>query len=184
MQESGPSGTPVADGTPVTSAGAAPTGAVAPRHGRFHTDVWVAGVILAISFAIWLGTLTFPHVPAALAQGMGPGLFPALVLAVIALLAVWLALSARSRPDEEREPVHRMVYVTALAILVCMGALLAFGIYGAIVFAVIGIGRLWGERRLLLLLAIALGMIAAIYLVFVKGFGIALPRSLVWLWLN
>jgi hypothetical protein len=153
----------------------------APRR-PIHADILIAGVILAGVVLIWIVTATFEEVPAALAQGMGPAVFPRLVASVIAMLAIWLAFSARGRPDPEREPVHRSVWLTGLAVLAFMGVLKLFGMYGAIFFAVIGIGRLWGERRWWLLAVIAIGMSVAIHLAFVTAFGIPLPRGIVQAW--
>lgn len=150
---------------------------------RVHTDVVIAGAIIGLCALVWAGTLTFEEVPAVLAQGMGPGVFPRLVLGVMSVLALWLAVSSRGRPDPEREPVHRMVYLTVVAGLVFMGVVQVFGIYGAIVFAFLGIGRLWGERRWLLLAAVAAGLALATHLVFVTGFGIPLPRGVLGQWL-
>ncbi len=53
----------------------------------------------------------------------------------------------------------------------------------AIVVAVVGIGRLWGERRLWLLVLSGLGLSVGIRLLFVNGFGILLPRGLIGDWL-
>lgn len=149
----------------------------APR-APVHADVIIAGVILACCALIWAVTTSFEDVPAALLSGMGPAVFPRLVIGVIALLALWLALSARGRPDEVRQPVHRLVYVTGAAVLAFMGVLKLLGMYAAIVFAVIGVGRLWGERRWWLLAAMAVGMIVVIHLVFAIAFAIPLPRGI------
>jgi hypothetical protein len=143
-----------------------------------HTEVVIAFVIIGLCLLVWAGTLTFDEVPAALTQGMGPAVFPRLVLGLLIVLCGWLALSARHRPDPEREPVHRMVYLTALAVLAFMLVLGLLGMYGAIVFAVVGIGRLWGERRWWLLAAVALGLAVTTRIVFVTAFGIGLPRGL------
>jgi hypothetical protein len=56
----------------------------------------------------------------ALLSGIGSAVFPRLAIGVLALLALWLASSARGRPDEVREPVHRLVYITGAAVLVFM----------------------------------------------------------------
>jgi putative tricarboxylic transport membrane protein len=155
-----------------------------PARAQVHTDVVIAGVILAACAVIWAITAGFEDVPAALLSGMGPAVFPRLVIGVIALLALWLAWSTRGRPDEVREPVHGLVYVTGAAVLAFMGVLKLFGMYAAIVFAVVGIGRLWGERRWWLLAAVAAGMIVAIHLTFAVAFGIPLPRGIAGAWLS
>ena len=158
--------------------------ATQPHRSPIHADVIIACVILACCAAIWAVTVSFEEVPAALLSGMGPAVFPRLVIGVIALLALWLAVSSRGRPDPVREPVHGVVYVTGAAVLAFMGVLQLVGIYGAIPFAVIGIGRLWGERRWWLLAAVAFGMIVVIHLAFVTAFGIPLPRGLAAGWLS
>ena len=153
-------------------------------HRSIHTDVLICIVILALCALTFAGTTTFEEVPAALAQGMGPAVFPQLILGVIALLAVWLAWSARGRPDPAREPVDRFVYYTAIAILAFMAVLDLLGMYAAILFASIGIGRLWGERRWWLLAVIGMGLIAATHLTFVVAFKIPLPHSRIGAWLT
>jgi putative tricarboxylic transport membrane protein len=155
-----------------------------PARAPIHVDLVISGVILVACVVIWAVTAGFDDVPAALLSGMGPAVFPRLVIGVIALLALWLAFSARGRPDEVRDPVHRLVYVTGAAVLAFMGVLKLFGMYVAIVFAAIGIGRLWGERRWWLLAVVAVGMIVTIHLAFAVAFGIPLPRGIAGAWLN
>ena len=153
------------------------------RRGGIHTDVIVAGVIVAFCAAAYALTLTFDTVPAALAQGMGPEVFPRLVLGVMAVLAVILAWAARGKADEAREPVPGMVYLTGLAMFAFMGLAALAGMLVAMFVAVVGIGRLWGERRWGLLILTGLGLSVGIRLLFVNGFGIALPRGLLGDWL-
>jgi hypothetical protein len=157
---------------------------VARGRARLHSDVGIAGAIVAFCIAAWIGTLMFDEVPAALTQGMGPGVFPRLLLAVMIVLAVWLALSSRGRADPEREPIRRTVLLTGAAGLAFLAVLQVLGIYGAIVFSFVGIGRLWGERRWPLLAAIAAIMVAVTHLAFTVGFGIALPHGLLGRWLD
>jgi putative tricarboxylic transport membrane protein len=158
---------------------AAPDGATPARR---VSDVAVGLAIVAMALAVWAGTTTFDDVPAALTQGMGPAAFPRLVLGVIIVLALWLALTASRREPLEDEPVRPMVYATLAAMGGVVGAMLLFGIHGAVLAACIGLGRLWGERRLLLLASIALGLSIAIHFAFVRGFGVGLPRGLLQIW--
>jgi len=92
-------------------------------------------------------------VPAALAVGMGPSAFPRLLLAVMALLALVLAVTARGRAEEVREPVPPMVYWTAAAMIAFMGLLAIVGMVAAMIVAIVGMGAMWGERRWALLVA-------------------------------
>jgi hypothetical protein len=160
---------------PTDTGGVAPT---LPRY-RLHTDYVIALVIVGFSALVWGLTLTFEELPAALAQGMGPAVFPRLILTVIVGLALWLAWSARGRANLAREPVHGMVYLTVLAVLVFMAVLKFLGIYGGILFACLGIGRLWGERRWLILVATGVGLAVATHLAFVIGFRIPLPQGVI-----
>lgn len=155
-----------------------------PVPGRAHPDVVTGLVVVALSLAVWGLTLAFDDVPAAISTGMSPATFPQLVLSVIIVLACWLALTARNRCQPEIEAVHPMVYATAAAIGGVMAAMAVFGIHGAVVASIIGIGRLWGERRLLLLVTIAAGMSLSLHFAFVRGFGIGLPRGLLQTWLS
>jgi putative tricarboxylic transport membrane protein len=150
---------------------------------RLHTDAVVALAILAFCAGVFALTQTFDTVPAALAQGMGPAAFPRLLLAVMALLALVLALTARGRADETREQVPSMVYWTAAAMAAFMALLWAAGMAVAMAVAVIGMGALWGERRWPLLVASGVGLSLSIYVVFTKAFGIPLPRGLLGEWL-
>ncbi|KUL93829.1 hypothetical protein DK26_21365 [Bosea sp. WAO] len=152
--------------------------------GRVRPDVATALVIIALSLAVWGLTLAFDDVPAAISTGMSPAAFPQLVLGVIIVLACWLAWTASSRCQPEIEAVHPMVYATAAAIGGVMAAMAVFGIHGAVVASIIGIGRLWGERRLLLLATIAVGMSLSLHFAFVRGFGIGLPRGFLQTWLS
>jgi hypothetical protein len=149
---------------------------------RLHADQIVALVILAGCAAVYGLTLTFEEVPAALTQGMGPAAFPRLLLAVMAVLALVLAFAARGQADEHREPVPAIVYRTAAAMLAFMALLWLVGMPVAMAIAVLGMGALWGERRWAILVATAIGLSAAIYLVFTKAFGIPLPRGLLGDW--
>jgi putative tricarboxylic transport membrane protein len=150
---------------------------VIPR--RLQTDVVVALAILAFCAVVFALTFTFDTVPAALAVGMGAAAFPRLLLAVMALLAILLAVSARGRAEEPREPVPAMVWWTAAAMLAFMGILWLVGMVVAMAIAVVGMGALWGERRWLILIASGVGLSAAIYVFFTKVFGIPLPAGFI-----
>lgn len=157
-------------------------GATVPH--RAVSDFAVGLGIVAMAVVVWAVTTGFDEVPASLTQGMGPAAFPRLVLGVIIVLAAWLAFSASSREPLTLEPVHPMVFATLAAMAGVIGAMLLLGIHGAVAAACIGMGRLWGERRLALLIAIAAGISTSLHFAFVRGFGIGLPRGLLQGWLG
>ena len=156
---------------------------VRERRRRLHTDAAIAIGIAAFCLVVYGITLTFPHVPAALATGMGPEVFPRLLLLVLLVLAGMLALVGRGKPDEMREPIPALAYWTALAMLAFMAILAVVGMALAMFIGFVGIGLLWGERRWFILAFSGLVLSIAIYALFVKGFGVPLPRGLVGEWL-
>ena len=60
---------------------------------RFHSDIAIAAGIVAFCGVIYAITLTFPELPAMLSSGMGPAVFPRLLLGVMIVLAgVWVVI--------------------------------------------------------------------------------------------
>lgn len=167
--------------------GNAPGETVSPGRGtpsrRFHSDVLIAAGIVAFCGGVYAITLTFPDIPPMLSSGMGPQIFPRLLLGVLVLFAGVLALLSRGKAEDRREPIPAMVYWTALAMLAFMGVLWIAGMAVAMVIGFVGVGALWGERRWPLLVCSGAALSAAIYLLFVKGFGVPLPRGLIGDWL-
>jgi hypothetical protein len=147
---------------------------VLPRIGDAGADRRVAAAVLAAAAAIFALTFAFDEVPAALMQGLGAALFPRLVLAVIALLALALAWHGGGA---RLAPVPRAVWATAAALAAAALAIPLIGMLAAGFVVTVGLGRMWGERRLRLLLAAAAAMTAALWLVFVRLLGVALPRG-------
>jgi putative tricarboxylic transport membrane protein len=153
------------------------------RARRFHSDLAIAIGIVAFCALVYAITTTFPRVPAMLAMGMGPEVFPRLLLGVTLVLAAVLVLLARGKPDEVREPIPPIVYWTALAMLVFMGVLWLVGMAVSLFLGFVGIGLLWGERRWGVLVLSGLALTAFIYALFVKGFAVPLPRGLLGDWI-
>ena len=153
------------------------------RGHRIHSDFAIAVGVVAFCALVYGITTTFPEMPPALSSGMGPAVFPRLLLGVLVVLAALLAFLARGKTDEVREPIPPMVYWTALAMVTFMGVLWLVGMTAAMFVGFVGIGLLWGERRWGILAISGLVLSALIYLLFVKGFGIPLPRGLLGDWL-
>jgi Tripartite tricarboxylate transporter TctB family len=149
---------------------------------RLHSEYAITIGIIAFCAIVYAVTLTFPDLPPALSSGMGPAVFPRLLLGVIAALALLLAFLARGKTDEAREPIPAMVYWTALAMVAFMGVLWLIGMAAAMFLGFVGLGLLWGERRWSILVIAGLALSALIYALFVKGFAIPLPRGVVGDW--
>lgn len=141
--------------------------------GRNRVAALVCAVIAAVLFLI---TFQFEEMPAAITRGFGAELFPRLVLGVIFLLCLVLALgpAGQEAPDV---PVTPMVFVTGAALVAFMGLLEVAGMLAAMLAFLVTVGWLWGERRIWLLFVVSLTVTAAIWGVFVKGFGVPLPTG-------
>jgi putative tricarboxylic transport membrane protein len=161
--------------------GTTPSGAT----GRLgiHSDLAIAIGIIAFCAIVYVLTTTFLSMPTAMqSMGMGPEVFPRLLLGLLVVLAGVLALFSRGSSDEPREPIAPMVYWTALAMVAFMGVLWLAGMAVAMVVGFVGLGALWGERRWALLVGSGVILSIAIYFTFVKGFGVPLPRGVIGDW--
>lgn len=135
-----------------------------------------AAAVIAVATVLFALTFGFEKLPAGLAGGFGAEAFPRLVLGVIAALAALLFVAGPASEPQARIPA--MVYYTAGSLLVFMALVPLAGMLGAIFVFLVGLGYLWGDRRLWLLLLNAVLLTAAIWGVFVRGFGVQLPQGL------
>ena len=135
-----------------------------------------AAAVIAVAAVLFALTFGFEKMPEGLSGGFGAEAFPRLMLGVIAALAVLLAVGA---PAAERPPpIPRMVYFTGAALLAFMALVPLAGMLGAMTVFLLGLGYLWGERRVWLLALVSAALMGAIWAVFVKGFAIPLPQGL------
>ena len=114
--------------------------------------------------------------PEGITRGFGAELFPRMVLGTIVALAVLLAIMPASNPPLPRIPP--MVWYSGASLLAFMALVPVAGMLPAMFVYLVGVGYLWGERRHWLLFLSAILLTAAIWAVFVKGFGIPLPKGL------
>jgi putative tricarboxylic transport membrane protein len=135
-----------------------------------------AAAVIAVAAVLFALTFGFEKLPEGLAGGFGAEAFPRLVLGVIAALAILLfaAPPASAAP----EPIRPMVYYSAGSLLAFMVLLPLAGMLPAMFLFQLGLAYLWGERRHLLVLAVAVVTTALLWAVFVRGFGIPLPKGL------
>lgn len=146
------------------------------RGGRWrHPDLRVAAAVVAFGAAAFAATLGFDRVPEALMEGMGPERFPQLVIVTMVLLALLLFWRAIGTPPPALPAIPPM-FAATLGLIVA--SLLVFphaGLVPTMVVAMAALGALWGERRWLLLVGVALVFGAAVHLLFVRTLGITLP---------
>jgi hypothetical protein len=135
-----------------------------------------AAAVIAVAAVLFALTFGFEKLPAGLTGGFGAEAFPRLVLGLIVALAVPLFFARPAAEVQARIP--RMVYFTAASLLAFMALVPLAGMLGAMFVFLVGVGYLWGERRLWLLLLVSALLMVAIWGVFVKGFGVPLPQGM------
>jgi hypothetical protein len=135
-----------------------------------------AVAVIAIAAALFAATFWFDQMPEGITRGFGAELFPRMVLGTIIGLAILLALTPASDAPLPRIP--RMVWYSGASLLAFMALVPVVGMLPAMFVFLIALGTLWSERRYVFLVVIAALMTAAIWGVFVRGFGVQLPKGL------
>jgi hypothetical protein len=135
-----------------------------------------AAVVAAIAVALFAATYWFEQMPEGITRGFGAELFPRMVLGTIVALAALLSLPSKS--DEPLPRIPPMVWYSGASLLAFMVLVRVMGMLPAMFVFLVGVGWMWGERRRLLLVISSLLLTAAIWGVFVKGFGVQLPKGL------
>jgi len=135
-----------------------------------------AAAIIAIAAALFALTFGFERLPEGITRGFGAEVFPRLVLGVIIALAVMLALQPAAGELPPRIP--GMVWLSGASLIVFMALLTVLGMLPAMLVFLVGLGWLWGERGYWVLLSSSILLTAAIWAVFVRGFGVQLPKGL------
>jgi Tripartite tricarboxylate transporter TctB family len=135
-----------------------------------------AAAVIAIAAALFAVTFWFDEMPEGITRGFGAELFPRMVLGTIIALALLLAMTPASDAPLPRIPP--MVWYSGAALLAFMALVRVIGMLPTMFVFLVALGILWGERRYALILITAALMTAAIWGVFVKGFGVQLPKGL------
>ena len=135
-----------------------------------------AATVVAVAAALFAATFWFEQMPEGITRGFGAELFPRMVIGTIIALAVLLGLTPASTAPLPRIPP--MVWYSGTSLLAFMALVPVVGMLPAMFLFLVGVGWLWGERRRLVLLVSSVLLTLAIWAVFVKGFGVQLPKGL------
>jgi len=142
-----------------------------------HPDTITGLALLAFcALAYWL-TSGFEEVPAMLSQNVPPTFFPRLVLTIIAILSIFLVGRSLGKEREAASHIPAAVWVTALVVAVTgvtsawLGTLLTLGVMAVV------LPLAWGERRLPVIAALAVGLPVALYAIFSVGLGVRFPAG-------
>jgi len=132
-------------------------------------DLVVAAVAIAACIVAFALTFRFSTTtPAAMMSGMGAEFFPRLVIAVMVVLAVCIAFGIGNPPMEKPVPVPVSVWITAGALVTFVAAVELLGMWLASFVLLVGLARMWGEKSYLKTGLAAIGLLAVVYLVFVR----------------
>ena len=134
-----------------------------------------AAATAAIAIVLFALTFGFEQMPEGITRGFGAEVFPRLILGTIIVLSVFLFITSPVAAALERIPP--MVYYSGAALLVFMALVPLAGMLPAMLLFLLGLGWLWGERRVWVLALSAVLLTAVIWAVFVRGFGVQLPRG-------
>lgn len=170
-----------------------------PLHLLANRDSLAGLAVVGLCAVAWWMTAGFDEVPAILSQNVPPTFFPRLVIGTAALLGGLLVVggirrrareaadhAAAGDPSTPREkaggaaPPPPVFWATAGLIAAAgvlvplIGTLLTLGLVA------IALPLLWGERRVRLVLALALGLPGAIYVAFTVALGVRFPVGQVW----
>ena len=135
-----------------------------------------AAATAAIAIVLFALTFGFDEMPVGITRGFGAEVFPRLVLGTIVALSVALFITSPGAAGLERIPA--MVYYSGAALLVFMAVVPIAGMLPAMFLFLIALGWMWGERRPWMLALGAVVLTACVWAVFVRGFGVQLPKGL------
>ncbi len=134
-----------------------------------------AAAVIAVAAVLFGLTFGFEKMPEGITRGFGAEAFPRLVLGTVIALAILLFSFSGNQDALPRIPA--MVYSTGAALLLFMALAPLAGMLPAMFVFLLGLGYLWGERRHWLLILNAMVLTAVIWGVFVRGFGVQLPKG-------
>jgi hypothetical protein len=143
-----------------------------------HPDVYVGAALLAFCGVAYWNTTTFGEVSPMLSQNVPPTFFPRLVLTVVAVLSAALVVAGWRRKLHPKEKVPPAVFVTGAVITGLVVLVPRLGMLATVCLAAIVLPLCWGERRVLRIAWLAVGLPLAIHLIFVLALDMRLPRGL------
>lgn len=146
-----------------------------------RTRLIEALVVMGVAAVLFGVTFTFETVPAYLAQGIPPTVFPRVVLSIMFGLGAIQAYTAVRPSGEESDavppkgPVKPVVLLTA-GLLISFAVLMpVIGTFPALVVFMPALSMLWGERRWLLMALSFGGFLGFIYVLFRLIMNVPLP---------
>ena len=149
---------------------------------RAHPDVFAGVLILAFCLLAFWGTTTIGKVPAMLSQNVPPTFFPRVVLAAMAVLSLVLIGSGltETKSAKSREKLRPSVFVTAGIFTIAVALVSRLGMLPTVFLVSIVLPLYWGERRLVPVTILAVGLPLVIHLLFTVALGMRFPAGALW----
>ena len=151
---------------------------VAPAIPFWRREEFLIAVAVGL-FGAWVLylTTTFRQVPPMLSPGLLPQQFPQLLVCVLFLLCLILFVQSLSTAPKPKTKIPPIVYYSVgMIVLFCVLATVDLFLGFSIFF--IGLALLWGERRVVPMVAVALLLPLGIFLLFDLVLEVRFPRGL------
>lgn len=144
---------------------------------RMRSEYLVLGAVTLFGAWVLYISNTFDRPPPILSPGLLPHVFPQLLVYVMFALALFMVLQASWHPPEQRKPVPPIVYGSAGMVLGFV-VLAEVDLFLAFIGFFLGLSWLWGERRWVPLVGVAVSLPLAIFVLFDQVLEVRFPRGL------
>jgi putative tricarboxylic transport membrane protein len=145
--------------------------------GRFRSEYMILVAITVFGLWVLYVTTTFHRPPPILSPGLLPHVFPQLLVYVLFGLAALIALQASRHPPVRRPPIPWIVPGSA-GLVVGFVLLAQIDLFIAFIAFFLGLSWLWGERRVVPMVIVAVSLPLAIFLLFDQVLEVRFPRGL------
>ena len=140
-------------------------------------DVVAGSSIILMSAFVFYLTTTFRNVPEALAQNVPPTFFPRLVVGILCLFSLALIFNKADRKAPLNTPISSTTYITAIIFVIAITLIPVLGMMSTVALTIITLTVYWGERHLIRVTMLAVGLPLFLYLIFVLGLSMRFPQG-------
>lgn len=153
----------------------------ASQPSRNRSQLTEALFVMGFAAVLYGVTYTFDKVPAFLAQGIQPTVFPRAILIIMFGLGVIQAFNA-VRPSIDdlgaltpKGPIKPIVFATAGLLIAFVALMPVIGTFPALILFMPALSVVWGERRWLVMGLSFAGFLGFVYLLFRLIMNVPLP---------
>jgi hypothetical protein len=143
------------------------------------TDIIVSVVIIIASVFFYMETTTYP--PKVGFEKMGAGFWPGLILIGMVIVAVCLIIQSilerKKGAAKSSASIQLGFFIIVVGLVIYQLLIPILGFFPASFIAMVGFIYILGEKNKLLIFCSSMGLVAAIWVVFVKVMITPLPRG-------